>query len=153
MREHALPAEHAIEADTVEPACQGALASLVDIPAFDRVGQPQPVEVLVACLDAVADPAVAAVLFARRGASLDHLGESDVASDGIAPAPQCLSERAGEVKAIQRQYRAQAGLHPEDVRVVAPVRHREDAATVCEHQQLVLYDGRADGRVHGKQPS
>jgi len=55
------------------------------------------------------------------------------------------------MKAVQRQYRAQAGLYPEDVRVVAPVRHREDAATVREHQQLGLYDGRADGRVHGKQ--
>ena len=136
-REHRFAAEHPVEADAVEPADENAGAVLGLLPAFDRMRVAEFVQTLVAGLDAVADPAALAIA-ARHRASLDHLRERGVARDREPAAPQGACQRVREVEPVERKDGAQPWLDPEDVRIVPPVRHREDSRAIGEQQQLGL---------------
>jgi len=150
--EHAFAAERPIETDSIQSADHGLPAGFIGLPAFDRMRVAELVEPLIACRDAVADPAFAAALLvsSRRGTGLHHIGEGGVARDGEAPAPQRPRQRAREVEAVQRQNRPLARLDPEYLGIVAMIGHREDAAAIGEHQQLGVDDRRRCGSVHGR---
>lgn len=149
--EHAFAAEHPVETDAVEPADQPPAAPGIQPPAFDRMGMPQPVQVLVARLDAMADPATAILPRARRArrrAGFHDVAEGLIAGHREAPAPQRAGQRVRQAKAIQRQDRAQPGLDPEDFRIVTPIRHREDPAAIGQHEQFGLDRWKGTSGVH-----
>ncbi len=150
--EHALAAEHPVEANAVKPARQHLASVRPGLPAFDRMGMAQLVQADVARLDPVADPALAAAAVmlvpARPGAGLHCFGEGGVAGDAEPAPPQCPGQRARTVKTVQRQYRPAARLDPEDIGVVAVVGHRKHAAAIGEHQHGGIDDLRGGGAVH-----
>ena len=71
-REHAFAAEYPAEADAVKAADQDLRPVLRRSPALDRVSVAEPVQLLVACLDAAADPAAAFLAGPRRRAVEQH---------------------------------------------------------------------------------
>jgi hypothetical protein len=137
--EHALAAEHFAKAHAIEPADQlahrFATGALRGDPCFDRMGMAELVERAIAFADALRDPAVFGA-FARRGAGIDHRVEGFVAGHGKVAAPQRARERARAMEPVERENRAQARLHPIDFRVVAAVRHREDAGAIGPEQEV-----------------
>ncbi|KTR85124.1 hypothetical protein NS277_00695 [Novosphingobium barchaimii] len=111
------------------------------------MGMAQRMKPLIARLDAVADPAF--MLFRARGRTgIQHIRKGGVARHREPPAPQSASERLREMKPIERQDRAQAGLDPEDIGIVTPVGHGKHAAAIGQHQQFGINHGRGDGSVH-----
>ncbi|KQM18764.1 hypothetical protein ASE49_06325 [Novosphingobium sp. Leaf2] len=102
----------------------------------------QAVQVFVASLNAMADPAAAGFLIiasahaARRGAGIHDLRERPVAGHREMSAPQRAGQRVRDAQAVQGQDGAQARLYPEDFRVLAVIRHREYPAAVRQHQQF-----------------
>jgi len=142
-REHALSAEHPVEPHAIKAADQHGCAIGTILPALDRMGEAQRVELLIGARDAVADPCfargiltrIAAMGHARRGAGGQHLREGRVAGDAQPAAPQGARQRMRAAKAIERQNAAPFGLDPEDVGVVAPVSHGKDTAAIGQHHQ------------------
>ncbi len=52
------------------------------------------------------------------------------------------------MEALQRENRAQAWFDPEDLGIVARVRHREDSAAIGEHQEFGFDHPRGARGVH-----
>ena len=152
--EHAFAAEHAVKPDAVEPPNQPPRTVRTGLPTLDGMGEAEMVEVLVAGLDAMADPAASFISIvadrAGGGAGFDDLRERLIACHRESPSPQRARQRVREMEAIERQNRAQARLDPEDFRVVAAVRHRKDAAAISEHQQFRGDKRGGLGGVHGR---
>ncbi|GAB7555445.1 hypothetical protein NRB_49650 [Novosphingobium sp. 11B] len=105
------------------------------------------VQVLVAGLNAVADPAVSPVIIgipvarlSRRCAFVHDLREGAVAGHLEPPALERAGEGGGYAKPIERQRRAQARFDPEDLRIVARVGHGKYPAAIGEHQEFRLDD-------------
>ena len=92
--EHAFAAENPVEGYAVK-----APDKLAVLPAFDRMGVPGPVQVVIAVLDPVADPAFC-MLFPRRGALCNHLRESGITSHAEAILPQYLAKAARYAKIV-----------------------------------------------------
>jgi hypothetical protein len=91
----------------------------------------------------MADPAAAFLVglpAARRRAGIHHLGEGAVAGHVELPALQGAGKGLRQMKSVQRKDGAQARLDPEDLRIVAAVRHRKYPASVSEHQQFGFDD-------------
>ncbi len=139
--EHAFAAEYPGEADPVKPTNQR-----IAFPAFDRMGMAQPVEVLVAGGDSPADPAFG-MAGARRGAGGHYLGEGRVAGDAELVLRQHLGERARAVEMVERQDRPLLRLDPEDIGIIARIRHREYPAAIGGQQQFGRND-RWGSRLH-----
>jgi len=145
--EHRFAAERPVEPDAVQAADKLPPAIAVVLPAFDRVRLAQGVQLFVARLDAMADPAPLAVL-AGGGAGFEDIVKGGVAGDGELAAPQGPRQRMRKMEAVQRQDRPQARLYPEHLWVVAPVRHREYPAAIGQHQQFGSDDLGRVRRVH-----
>lgn len=146
--EHALAAEHAIEAYAIKSADKVSFAVGSSLPALDRVSVPKFVQALVGCGNAVADPAFAAAALARGGASLHDFGKSGVACHRKAAAPQCARQRPRQGEPIERQDRPFARFHPEHFGIVAVVGHRKDAVAIGQHQQAGFDDRRLGRSMH-----
>ncbi|GGN41395.1 hypothetical protein GCM10011349_03410 [Novosphingobium indicum] len=141
--EHAFAAKDPVEADSVETADESRTAAIGPVlPAFHRMGLTHLVQVFVAGLDAMADPAAPVVVLAGRlswcGAGLHNLRKGGIAGHLEAAAAQGAGQRSREMEAVERKNCAQARFHPEDFRVVAAVRHRENPGAVCEHEKIGL---------------
>jgi hypothetical protein len=106
------------------------------------------VQLLVARGDAVADPAFAAAVAARRGAGVHDFGKSCVAGEREALAPQRARQRVRQVEPVERQDRPLARLDPEYLGIITMIGHGKDAAAVGEHQQFGVDDRRGDASVH-----
>ncbi len=145
---HALAAKRPVETHAIEAADKCVLAILIPLPAFDRMGEAHVVQALIACLNAMADPASGFAvgcfrIGARSSAGGDDLIEGCIARHREALAAQGACQRAGQAKAIERDDRAQAGFHPEDFRIVARICHGENAGTIGQHQQAGVNDRRS----------
>ena len=130
------PAEHRFaekgtpQFDPVQATGEGALAGLVVMPAFDRMGVARGVEVARRLLNGAVDPRFAAI-----GAGADDVVERGVMGNGEAPRAQPSPERARTMEAIKRENRALARLDPEDLGGVAAVGHRENPRGIALEQQ------------------
>jgi hypothetical protein len=141
--EHRFAAEHAIETHAVEAADQLAV-----VPAFERMRLPHRMQLLVARRDAVADPAFTAAVAARGGTGIHDIGESCIAGEREALAPQRAGKRARQVEPVERQDGSLARFDPEYLGIVTMIGHGKDAAAVGEHQQFGIDDRRGDASVH-----
>ena len=151
---HAFAAENLIEPHAIKAPGELPI-SLFSLPHLDRVSMAEPVQVFIAPLDAVADPAAAFVLalrrrcgLPRRRAGIHDVREGGVAGDGESSAPQGSRQRVGQVETIQRKDCPQTRFDPEDLGILAAVRHGEDAAAIGEHQKFRFDHRRGAGRVH-----
>jgi len=105
-------------------------------------------QVQIGPLDSVADPGSPRIA-ARTGAFADHGGESGVAGDFENTFAQNLRQRARTVKAVQRQDRAAARFDPENLGILARIRHREQAGAIGHEQHIGFDRRRRGGSVHG----
>ncbi|GGY94333.1 hypothetical protein GCM10011614_06680 [Novosphingobium colocasiae] len=147
---HRFAAEYPVEPDAIEPADELPATVRTGLPAFDRVREAKRVELFVAALDAMADPALPVLGRARGRAGVHHVRERCVAGHREAPAPQRAGQRARQVKTVEREDCPLPGLDPENFGIVAPVRHRENAAAIGQHQQFRLDRGRDQIGGHDK---
>ncbi|GGZ93039.1 hypothetical protein GCM10011617_11000 [Novosphingobium arvoryzae] len=98
--------------------------------------------------DPSADPRI--VRFASGGGASGHdLGKGGIAGHAEPAPAQRAGQRTRHVQAIERQDRALARFHPEHIRIVARVGHREHAAAIGQHQQVRVKRLRGYGGVHG----
>ena len=137
--DHRFAEERTPQRQTVQAADQ-----CVALPAFDRMRIAHAVERHEHLFDAVVDPGFRPVVGAFR-AQLDHPFERGVGGDAEPVARDRLAQRRGQVKAVDRQDRACARLHPIDAIGIARIGHREDAHRIGpQHQFRVerLHPGR-----------
>lgn len=87
------------------------------------------VQMAIAGLYAVADPAFG-MAGARLRARMDDRSKIRIQRDAKAPLSNDLAQAAGTAELIERDDRAFARFDPEDFRVIATVRHRENAAAI-----------------------
>ncbi len=106
----------------------------------------RPVQGGIAGGDTVADPAFG-MAGTRGGASGHDFGKGGVVRHLETAALQDLRERAREMKAVQRDDRPVARLHPEDFALGPRIGHRENAAAIGQQQGLRRNRGRG-GRMH-----
>ncbi|KPF53398.1 hypothetical protein IP65_13525 [Novosphingobium sp. AAP1] len=104
------------------------------------MGMAQGVERAIAFADTLRNPAVLRAI-ARGRARIDHGIERGVAGDGKAPPAQRACQRVRAMKAIERQDRAQARLHPIDIGIVAAIGHGKDPGAIGPEQQIGRNDG------------
>ena len=86
--EHALSAEHPVEAHAIEAADQLAV-----LPAFDRMGMARGMQGAITGGDPFADPAIRMAGPGGRAGG-DHIVERGIAGDGEPPAPERFCQRA-----------------------------------------------------------
>lgn len=126
--EHRFAKEGAAERYPVKPADQLA----VD-PAFDAVRVTGTVQGDIAAFDAVADPCRFPTS-ARGRAGAHDSAKVAVAAHIEAILPHGLGQRTGQAEAVERQYRPALRFDPENVVVIAVVRHREQTARISGEQ-------------------
>jgi len=143
--EHALPAKHPVEGDSIEPADEALVPGLVGLPAFEAVRVAHTLERAIARFDAVADPAFGEG-FARFGAGGDRGGEIPVAGDAESILPDGLAQALGNVEFVKREDRPFARLHPEHLGIVPVIGHWKQTGAVGGQQQFGRDYGRGGRR-------
>ena len=128
--EHALAEERRADRDAIEAADQLALA-----PAFDAVRMAAREQLAVERQDRLVDPALG-MAGPRLGAGPHHAGEIGVGADLEDVLPHGARQTLGQVEAVERQHRAQPGIEPVELGIVAALAHREDADAIGLQQQL-----------------
>ena len=141
--EHRFAAEHPVEPDAIESADQRTIA-----PAFNRMSRAYFVQCKVAAFDSVTDPRAAAIA-PGTGAGADHFGKGGVAGHRKCAFAQNLGQRARAVETVQWQDRPAARFDPENLGIVARIRHRKHAGAIRHQQQFRVDRGRIGGGVHG----
>ncbi len=124
LAEKGAPQRHAIEAADQLPV----------VPAFDAMGMAHAEQSFVARTDHRVDPRRRPVV-GGFGAQRRHRGKGGVGGDAETFGEQQLAQAARQVKAIERQDRAQPRFDPMDRRVVRPVGHREYPLRIGAEQQ------------------
>lgn len=127
--DHRFAEEGPAKRDAVEPADQ-----IVTQPAFDAVRMAKLEQAFIACLDDRVDPRRRPVV-GGLGAKRHHRAKGGVGGDTEPVGQDQLFQAARQVKAVQRQYRAQPRFDPMDRRVVRPVGHREKPLRIGTEQQ------------------
>lgn len=141
--EHRFAAKDAVESHAVKAADQSAV-----LPAFDGMRCAQFMQGAIAAFDSVADPGPAAIApWARAGA--DHFAKGGVASDRKCALAQNLGQRARAVKPVQRKDCPAPRFDPENLGIVARIRHREHAGAIGHQQQFRVDRRGIGGGVHG----
>lgn len=126
--EHAFTAEYTVKGDAIKATNKGFA-----VPALDRMGMTKCRKAAIARFEPMADPAPA-VVGAGRGTGGDNGPEGGVAGDTKPVLPDGFAQRARQMQPIERQNGTLARLHPEDIRVVACIGHREHAMAIGQKQ-------------------
>ena len=72
----------------------------------------------------------------RLGAGAHGIGEGGVGADLEAAGADRAGQPVRQVEAVERQHRAQAGIEPVELGIVAALAHREDADAVGLQQEV-----------------
>lgn len=128
-RHHAFAEKGAAQRHAVEPTHQ-----FLPFPAFDAVGEAEPVQLKIGGLYVMADPGRRAIRH-RLSAKRENRAERAIGRYPEAFTPDRPGQRMGQAKAVQRQDRPLFGLHPIDFVRVAIIRHREDADGISLQQE------------------
>lgn len=126
---HRFAEKGAAERHPVEPAGEFAVQ-----PAFDAVRMAELEQPVVTRADHRVDPGRRPVV-GGCGAERDHIGKGAVGRHAKAVRHDGLFQAVREVKAVQRQDRAQPRFDPMDRRVVRPVGHWKNALRIGAQQQ------------------
>ncbi len=127
--DHRFAEEGAAERHAIEAAGELAVQPHLDAVCMTELEQP-----LVARLDDGVDPRRRPVV-GGLGAERHHLAEDGVGGDAETVGDEDLLQAAREVKAVQRQDRAQPWFDPMDRRIVRAVGHREKTLRIGAEQQ------------------
>ncbi len=141
--EHRFAAEHPVEPYPVKPAQQGTL-----VPALDRMRVTLLVQRDVAARNPAADPGFVSIT-SRLCTGFDYCGEGLIAGHLKGAAAQHFGQRMRTMKLVQRQHCTAPRLDPEDLRILACVGHRKDAAAISQQQQSRIDRRRGGGSMHG----
>jgi len=99
--------------------------------------------------DSVTDPGAAAIA-PWSGTFPDHSSEGCIAGHFESAFAQDFRQRARAVETIERQDRPAARFNPENLGIVARIRHREHTCPVCQQQHFGVDWRRVSGGVHGE---
>ena len=124
------PKNTAAHRHAVEPAHQPAIQ-----PALDAVGMAAPVQLGIELDDRSVDPALG-MAGPRLGAGAHGIGEGGVGAHLEAAGADRAGQPVGQVEAVERQHRAQAGVEPVELGIVAALAHREDADPIGLQQEV-----------------
>lgn len=127
--DHRFAEESAAERYAIKSARKLTIA-----PTFDAVRMAELEQPVVARADHRVDPRRRPVV-GGRGAERDHIGKGGVGRDAEAVRHDDLFQAVRQVKATQRQDRAQPRFDPMDRRVVRPVGHRENTLRIGAQKQ------------------
>lgn len=131
--DHRFAEEGPAECDAIEAPRQLAIK-----PAFDAVRMTKLEKPVIARPDYRVDPCRRPVI-GGFGTQRDHVGERRVGRDAEAVRHDHLFQAARQVKAIERQDRAQPRFDPMHRRVVRPVGHRKNALRIGAEEQRRIY--------------
>jgi hypothetical protein len=129
-RKHAFAKKCPAQCQPVQPANHLPVA-----PAFNAMGQPQPVQVQKGGFDFAVDPCLAPAIDAF-GAQADDPGKIAVDADDETVLPDRLRQRFGNMELIERQNRPLLRLDPEGLLVFPRVGHGKDAVGISVQEQV-----------------
>ena len=97
----------------------------------------QPVQAVKCFLDFGIYPRFLAIR-CFRGTNCDHVGKGRIGADPETVGPDGFAEGARHLEIIERYDRPRFRFHPESVRIITRIRHREYARSISFQQQVEI---------------